>query len=443
MRKKILSTILVITMLFAFAIPALAITNVDHDDFNDIALRAIIVEQTSSVATLVANILPADTIKEAIKTAVSGMLDLDDVSKLAGPALAGLLGNAAKNSLGLAIPDSVDLESIVNSVLSSDIVSSIVTSGFVSKVIDRTIDNLINALVVEDAINALADSVVDQLTAEIWNDANPNSGSFLGIQTGHWNTNGGWNKTNIGITIAAKLGIAGVSGNIEDYIDVDNIDLTKIFSVETLLGAVTKAITDTSKEYFEAYKAALVAKVQAKIEELKTLAKNELVNELNKIFGLKLAARDDFDAIEAKITTFINESKSYIDANRDKIIREVKALQTAVKTLDKYSCLDLGKVNSMLDRLLKCLEKKEKPVIPTPDPILDSVSASAVVEKQNGNQNKLTITVTEKFKDGTTKTYTKSFQINNNAAGTYEVGAYKVYVNTKGNTQIRECYIVA
>jgi len=34
------------------------------------------------------------------------------------------------------------------------------------------------------------------------------------------------------------------------------------------------------------------------------------------------------------------------------------------------------------------------------------------------------------------------FTIANNSAGTYGVGGYKVYVDTKGNTQIRECYIV-
>ena len=32
--------------------------------------------------------------------------------------------------------------------------------------------------------------------------------------------------------------------------------------------------------------------------------------------------------------------------------------------------------------------------------------------------------------------------INNNAAGTYTVGDYKVYVDTKGNTQVRSISIV-
>ncbi len=67
---------------------------------------------------------------------------------------------------------------------------------------------------------------------------------------------------------------------------------------------------------------------------------------------------------------------------------------------------------------------------------------SAHVTQLNGNKNDLTITITQKLADGTIRPLTKSFSINNNAAGTYTVGSYRVYVNTKGNTQIRDCHIV-
>ena len=70
------------------------------------------------------------------------------------------------------------------------------------------------------------------------------------------------------------------------------------------------------------------------------------------------------------------------------------------------------------------------------------VTPSAVVEKLNGNKNNLTITVTETDANGAKNNITKTFSIDNNAAGTYVVGPYKVFVDTKGNTQIRECYIV-
>ena len=71
-----------------------------------------------------------------------------------------------------------------------------------------------------------------------------------------------------------------------------------------------------------------------------------------------------------------------------------------------------------------------------------SVSAAAFVEKLNGNQNRLWITVTELHRDGTSTDYEVSVLISNNAAGTYSVGDYNVYVDTKGNDQVRACEIV-
>ena len=71
-----------------------------------------------------------------------------------------------------------------------------------------------------------------------------------------------------------------------------------------------------------------------------------------------------------------------------------------------------------------------------------SVVAAAFVEKLSGNQNRLVVTITEYLKDGTSVNYSMSFTISNNAAGTYAVGGYNVYVDTKGNDQIRACYIV-
>jgi len=71
--------------------------------------------------------------------------------------------------------------------------------------------------------------------------------------------------------------------------------------------------------------------------------------------------------------------------------------------------------------------------------------ASAYVTKLNGNKNDLTITVKEGLFDFVADRMidlSKTFSINNNAAGTYDVSGYRVYVDTKGNDQIRACYIV-
>jgi len=83
----------------------------------------------------------------------------------------------------------------------------------------------------------------------------------------------------------------------------------------------------------------------------------------------------------------------------------------------------------------------------TIDSTVRSTAADAFVTKLTGAQNDLTITVVERFFDKTALVYTETFNINNNAAGIYavssELATYSVYVNTKGNTQIRDCYIAA
>ena len=66
---------------------------------------------------------------------------------------------------------------------------------------------------------------------------------------------------------------------------------------------------------------------------------------------------------------------------------------------------------------------------------------SAMVDKRNGNMNLLKVTVTETFPLAPSNVFALEFMIRNNAADYYEVGGYTVYVDTKGNTQIRACYI--
>jgi len=77
------------------------------------------------------------------------------------------------------------------------------------------------------------------------------------------------------------------------------------------------------------------------------------------------------------------------------------------------------------------------------DPTILNLLPSAVVTKLNGNQNDLTITVIETWSDGAIIPITVTLKINNNAAGTYTVGSHRVYVDTKGNTQIREIRVVS
>jgi hypothetical protein len=91
----------------------------------------------------------------------------------------------------------------------------------------------------------------------------------------------------------------------------------------------------------------------------------------------------------------------------------------------------------------RCGETKHDNFVP-PIPAVHVVSATptASVTQLNGNKNDLTITITEELSDGTINVLSKTFSINNNTADTYTVGSYRVYVDTKANTQIRDCRIV-
>jgi len=79
------------------------------------------------------------------------------------------------------------------------------------------------------------------------------------------------------------------------------------------------------------------------------------------------------------------------------------------------------------------------------DPVLLTVTAS--VEQLKGNKNNLTVSVfvieySDDEKDIIISEYAETFLIDNNAADVYDVSGYKVYVDTKGNTQIRDCRIL-
>jgi len=90
--------------------------------------------------------------------------------------------------------------------------------------------------------------------------------------------------------------------------------------------------------------------------------------------------------------------------------------------------------DSITDWFNACGYAKAKAVVGT--------YAYAYVDKLNGNQNRLWVAVEEYHADGTTTCYTMSFMIDKNSAGKYTVGEYIVYVDTKGNDQVRSCYIM-
>jgi len=113
----------------------------------------------------------------------------------------------------------------------------------------------------------------------------------------------------------------------------------------------------------------------------------------------------------------------------------VAALDVAKAVLADDSARQAN-VNSSWYNLLKAIEGLAATTFVRATP-------TAWVKKLNGNTNELYITVTETYCNGKTIKTELMFSIKNNAEGFYQVGPYRVFVDTKGNDQIRQIYIVA
>jgi predicted peptidase len=73
--------------------------------------------------------------------------------------------------------------------------------------------------------------------------------------------------------------------------------------------------------------------------------------------------------------------------------------------------------------------------------VVDTIDLSATVKTLTGRTNQLTISLTETTYCGAASTFTETFTIANNAAGTYQLGGHDVYVDTKGNDQVRALHL--
>lgn len=73
--------------------------------------------------------------------------------------------------------------------------------------------------------------------------------------------------------------------------------------------------------------------------------------------------------------------------------------------------------------------------------VIDQV-ATASVRQIPGNENELTITINEVLSNNTKNTFEHTLRIRNNTDVIVTVGDYRVFVSTRGNTQIREIFIL-
>ena len=166
--------------------------------------------------------------------------------------------------------------------------------------------------------------------------------------------------------------------------------------------------------------------------------------------GVSIFINDAFDGARRQelevVSSHLKNSALFtdlylLDAGEYANMIEASAIAAVNKALVSESAMNIAMAFNFISLMPDGDLKNELKAMITPVTFV-SATPSAYVTKLTGNQNDLTITVTELYSDGSTVTIKRTIKINNNAAGTYEVGDYKVYVDTKGNDQIRACHFV-
>ena len=394
MKKRLISALLVLVMMFSLAIPAFAAKpntmEPDRQEYFKAQLRDIIAGQVNgSVGELIntvtgaANgIIGSDTIKDMIKGVVNGMFDIPGMISggTLGDLLGDLIGTAISGSLGFDLPDSININDIINQVVNNEIVTNILNSEFLATVIDRVIDGLIDTIDITNVVSVLTDSMINDFindtTEKIWNNGNPSSSVFFGAQLGHWHTtNDAWNTTPIGVTVGVdvlafigKVGAAALNGDFDGIFDIGSIDFMALLpGTDVILDIVLNAVVETATEYYEQFKADLIAKVEAEIQKIKDRLeleiKQALCEILNKILPVVVEVTDTYEEIKAKIENYIdlyNDTKEKVEDT----IKKLEALKEKLENMDwaKYKSEAIDCIKKLLDCL--CSKHCDDPVTP-------------------------------------------------------------------------------
>ena len=299
MKKRLIAFLLVVVMMFSLALPAFAAdpTTAKKDELRGIVenqVRNGLVGSAMNGLTDAANdLVNSDTIKNMIKDIIYGMIDIPGMISGGdlGNILGDLIGTAIGDNLGIDLPDSININDIINQVLNNEIVTNILNSEFLAKVIDKTIDGLIGTIDLNNVVTTLTEDMINGFiideTEKIWNNGKPNGAYWLSfLNADRW----------ISISIIAAVEVDFAAFLIDAAIKLANGDvdldsdtiMSLLPSTEVIIDILLDAIVETAKESYNIFKAELIAKVEAEIAKFKAdlilKAKEALVKELNDIF---------------------------------------------------------------------------------------------------------------------------------------------------------------
>ena len=438
MKKKVLSTLLVFSLMFSMAAPSFAALPSTMTPERQAELRAeltgIIYNNLSSTTDLVNSLLGGDLIKNLAQGLINDYLDLESLlglggglAELAGPALGDLIEGMLADA-GITLPDSINIDEIISEVLGNEgvtnVITSILTNEFVTEVLNRTIAKVFDSFDFTQLMSPVLLSIADNIAEELWNNGNPSTT----IIVGSWdNSRSRWNSTGIALQLVVKIPSVG------EYASLDNIDIMSLLDMDALLNAFLESLQEVATERAEAYIEQFKAEARiAIINELSKLfcveipqdATNEeirdilranfrtaIINELNKFFCVEIPQNATNEEIEAIIGFRLLEIECQ---HADKIVKKLEFL----KKISSIFCCGPCDICDCIDNLINCISTKcvVKPILNS-DP---KVVAYRVLVTP-GNQVKIDVNVEADYivniySDVETKTFSGAY------SGTYAVG---------------------
>ena len=287
--------------------------------------NASIITNNPQLKNFILGFITEDMVKGLVEDYLLANLDIGALGSLAGPALGNLV-NGFLAQQGITLPDSINIDNIIGQVLGNDIVNQILTSDFVRDVISKTIMNVLDSIDITELMGELADEyfqgIEEKIVNSIWNNGNPN-----GV---NWdNAKEEWKSTGISISMGTWLAF-----NLRSLFtfDASSFDLSRLFSLDVLLPALTKAFVDTATEYAHAYIEQVKANIQANARAL-------IIRELNGCLGTQIPLNATNAQIEAAVASVAH---NIVCAKAERLICVLQLLQklTACVCPEISDCID-------------------------------------------------------------------------------------------------------
>ena len=383
-----MSWLLIFTMVLSLATPNVMAAEPTKDDL-EAMVREIVLEQnfssfTSTIDSFIDGV--KTTVKDAVKATISGLLTADALSSMASPLMSEAI-KAAIVGAGINLPDSLNIDDIVNEVLNSDLVNSLISSALISDIIDLTITYSVDAVMgeliyipstgelleqekealiaglVADIFNASLINVFGLVTAHPYHAYDIKYTNVFGVQLLTGITIKGWSYELVyakALVEMGKLISKGIAGDtyIPDPTQLDYTDIILAAAERAAKEVITERVNTLKtqiKAFIEAKIDELKGKVKDEIDELKLEAKKALYAELNKLFECALEVHMSLQEVEQQLKGKIDDIANKVDNATDKLESILATLRRVKNALDKITCQDLV---DFLSRIEKHLEDK-------------------------------------------------------------------------------------